>query len=743
MSIRLQLTVMMLAIGLVPTILIGVIAYFTISGELTRKTENQLTQIATSQQQKINSLLQKKQEEVTKLANQLDLQSALGRYVGTGSATARRETYDILLNKKVATPDIQAIYLLGLDGTIISSTIANVQGTKLPDSDYFVPQGQENNISVKEDPRDGISKLYITTKVNVNKQAAGYLNLIFRIDDITAAVQDYTGLGATGETIIAARDSNGDAVSLFPLRFDTDAALRVKLNSLQLFTESGETPRLLTDYRGHRALIVARSIGFADWAIAVKMDLSETLGPIDQLRNSLIGIVVASSLAVIAFSIHFTRAFTKPILHIARVARGFGEGDFSHRVNFKRSDEIGALGNSIDTMGRSLQELVSSLAAQRNRLQIILNSTAESIMAIDGNGRILMANKAAKELAHMHGSLIGKQITEIFQWKRNMQLVSIDYAREGTNTYPDLQFLDAAGENHYVKIIVARLSGEREMQAPHAIITVHDQTKSRELENMKVDFVSMAAHELRTPLASTRGYLELIAYKESKNLSPDVRNYLQYALKSTSELGSLIDNLLGVTRIERGTLTLQPNPVDIAADIKQAVKDAGFSAADKNITLAYDGPDEGCMVIADQIALHEVINNLISNAIKYTNKGGKVTVSIKAEDTNYAVSVKDTGIGIPKSAMQHLFSKFYRVRGGLNSGSTGTGLGLFISKSIIERHGGTIRVESQEGAGSTFTFTLPALDESRLTSLKKISHPHNTDITTGENHGWVTKNIAR
>lgn len=407
----------------------------------------------------------------------------------------------------------------------------------------------------------------------------------------------------------------------------------------------------------------------------------------------------------------------------------------------KRADEIGALGKSINAMGLNLQELVTSLESQRNRLSIILNSTSESILAIDKQGKILLANAATNDLTQLsERAIVGQNINDLFKWKRSLQDFAVDYTKEGTNTYNNIEYTDAADVPHYLKIIVSKIEGEQALMAPQTIVTIHDETKSRDLDNMKVDFVSMAAHELRTPLAATRGYLELISFKEGESVAPDVKNYLQQALKSTAELGSLIDNLLGVTRIERGTLTLRPDKVDIAADVQQAIRNATFTANDKRIALSYDGPTSECYVIADQIALHEVINNLINNAIKYTNSGGSVNVLLGREGTNYVIRFKDTGIGIPKQSLANLFTKFYRVHGGLNSGSTGTGLGLFISKSIIERHGGTISVESEEGVGSTFIVSIPVLDETKLAELK--AHEEQKHTTRG-NRGWTTKNIAR
>lgn len=742
MKIRTKLTILLLTIGLVPSLLFSAVSYIIIGNELTRKTVDQLTSTASSQQQKINGLLQKKQEEATKLANQFDLQSALAAYINNHDAADQEEIYTILLNKKVATPDIQAIDAIGLDGMVVASTLAGNENKKLPATDYAVKPDEESNISVKEDPRDGIDKLYITNRVSINKKESGYLNLVFRVDDIVAAIQDYTGLGVTGETIVAAKGPNNLPVSLFPLRFDTDGTLKTKLNLLGLFDANQQSYIQAVDYRGHAVIVAPRSVGFADWIIATKIDLGEALAPITQLRNALLIIVAFSSVAICILTLYFTRFFTKPILQVAEVALNIGRGSFSSRVSFRRKDELGDLGRSINAMGQSLQDFVTSIKLQRNRLAIIINSTTESILAIDQHGVIILANDATSELTGQPANAtVGKSIYDIFAWKRDMQPFKIDYGKATAHTYSGVQYVNAAGDIHYVKVFVSPVSGKQRLEGPQTIVTIHDETKSRELEDMKIDFVSMAAHELRTPLAATRGYLELVMFKEGADIKPDTRNYLQQALKSTTELGSLINNLLGVTRIERGTLPFNPEKVDVAADVQQAVRNANFTAADKQISLSYEGPESGCFVTADQVGLHEVINNLLTNAIKYTNNGGRVIVKLNRVGNMYALNFVDNGIGIPRHARPNLFTKFYRVHGGLNSGSTGTGLGLFISKSIIERHGGTISVESEEGKGSTFTVRLPVYSNEQLAALRAEQVGNAPEI--GGEDGWHTQNIAR
>jgi PAS domain S-box-containing protein len=393
-------------------------------------------------------------------------------------------------------------------------------------------------------------------------------------------------------------------------------------------------------------------------------------------------------------------------------------------------------------MRDSLKAFVSSIESQRNRLAIILDSTTDSILAVDKDGHITTANKAAVELAGRPShEIVGHPAREVFGFTSAAQPFTIDYSSAvGNTTYPNIEYLNNLGAKHYLRLIVAHLEGT-DLRPRQSIITIRDETKSRELESMKLDFVSMAAHELRTPLAAIRGYIELISFKQ-KRAQPEIKNYLQQALKSTVELSSLINNLLDVSRIERGTLTLNMGKTDLAASMNRAIRDVNFQAVERGIELSYIGPSEEYLVNADEIALREVITNLLTNAIKYTAPGGKVKASLEAQDESYKVAVVDSGIGIPKSALPHLFTKFFRVHGGLDSGSSGTGLGLFISKSIIERHDGTIAAVSEEGRGSTFYFTIPKLSAGKLAQVEAQAQSEPTTAMR-RHRGWVTKNTTR
>jgi len=593
---------------------------------------------------------------------------------------------------------------------------------------------------VVQDPSSGLDTLNISTTIIVNNENAAIVDVAYNMSDLTAVMQDYTGLGQTGETIMVAQDADGHAISLFPLRFDTTAALHTNLDSLHLYANNGGTFTDVFGYRGHEVTVSARPVGLANWVIATKMDNSEIYAPTVKLRNTLFTITAISIALILAIALYLALFFSRPILSIAETARKIGRGDLSARSGVKQNDEVGKLGASINAMGQNLSELVTRIETQRNQLQVILDNTSEGIAAVNKEGYIAIANKAAGELASVPGGqLVGKLFGSVFVWLKDGDPYPIDYQKPGTQTYRSLQYKDANGALHYVRLVVSEVIGVA--KDAQTIITIHDETRSRELEDMKVDFVSMAAHELRTPLAAVRGYLELLKYKEAANLHNGGGQYISQALQSTRDLSGLINNLLDVTRIERGTLTLHMDEVDLAASVYHAVKDSEFVANEKHIALHYSGPEEGCRVVGDDVALREIINNLLGNAVKYTPSKGSIDVNFVEKDGKYHISVRDTGSGIPKSALPNLFSKFYRVHGGLDSGSTGTGLGLFISRSIAERHHGTITVESEERKGSTFTFIMPKSSNEDLAAVKQ--QKQSIDLVIRGHRGWVTQNIDR
>lgn len=739
MNIRSKLTLVMILISIVPVSAIGFRAYATIDSELRARTKDQLISTASRQESRISDILQPKTEGLLKLGSQLDYQTALSKFINNGSRTALAEIDDILNEYESDSIDVESVYLTDTEGKALAATNSSLVGTTLAENLYKPIGTSERSLKLQQDT-NGIIRLFISTQQRVEGKEIGYLTSVYSIGDLTEKVRDNTGLGTTGETLIAQQNESGESISLFALRFDTAAAFNTNLDSLKIFSTQEEYYQA-NDYRNEPVLIAVTNVNLTDWKLATKQDISEAYGPIDQLRAAVISAVVILSVFTIVIAYYITRTFTVPIQELDKAAESIGKGELSTRTSVNRKDELGTLANNINTMGERLETFVADIEAQRKRLETVLNNTQESIIALDAAGNILLTNYATKDLTKVSPKeLKGKLFDSIFTWKQKDKEFKVDYRLPGVQHYSNLTYTDSEGGDHSVDIVIAGVDVGKEKQAgeTQTIVTIHDKTAEKELDDMKVDFVAMAAHELRTPLAAIRGYVDLVGRKMPKSAGPEVVEYLERAMHSARELAGLITSMLDVTKIERSSLELHYDKVDIAAELKIAVENVKFIAKDKKITVTGHGPEKDCWVNADQVALNEVINNLITNAIKYNNEGGTVDVFLKKDGNKYVLDVKDNGIGIPARSMGNLFTKFYRVDSGLTSGNQGTGLGLYISKSIIEMHGGTITVDSKEGVGSTFTIILPEFDASKVKNDESKN-----DNDTRRKRGWVTKSITR
>jgi signal transduction histidine kinase len=289
---------------------------------------------------------------------------------------------------------------------------------------------------------------------------------------------------------------------------------------------------------------------------------------------------------------------------------------------------------------------------------------------------------------------------------------------------------NSSGEKRVVALTIAPVVFQDQRNG--SIMTFHDVSKETELEEMKLDFVSMAAHELRTPLTAIRGYADLIEMQNAEDLDDTGRELINRLQISSANLGNLIDNLLSVSRIERNMFSVDAKPVDLSKTIAGVVDNLRQTAETKQQKIEFNHPHELPVVLADSFRIGQVLANLIANAINYTQEGGQLTVNVEKKDGFLEISVSDNGPGIAPEPLKKLFTKFFRVSGALEQGSKGTGLGLFISKSIITMHKGKIWVESEVGKGSRFAFTLPLAGTQDIATYQQSAAKNDLTVKNGQ-----------
>jgi two-component system phosphate regulon sensor histidine kinase PhoR len=352
--------------------------------------------------------------------------------------------------------------------------------------------------------------------------------------------------------------------------------------------------------------------------------------------------------------------------------------------------------------------------AQRRQVEAVLNVLRDAVIVTDGFNEVVMANQAAAQLLGFDlQEAMHQPVDRLIRHSRLAQVIADVRENGNVNECRHLEFDFSEGEGDQdgppvVYDVVFSCVENHKHEVGGVVTMLHDLTRERELAQMKTDFVSKASHELRTPLSSIRAYVEMLVDGEATD-EESRREFYRIIHNETDRLGRLIDNMLNISRIEAGIVQIERENVDIKPLIDRAVNTIELQAREKNITVHPRVADVDLCVEGDADMLYQVFLNLMSNAVKYTPEGGRITVTADSDNLTRSVvaSVSDTGLGIPPDALPRLFEKFFRVEN-YKRVAKGTGLGLSLCKHIVETvHHGQIGVESKLGMGSKFWFSIP------------------------------------
>ncbi|MBI3671174.1 PAS domain-containing protein [Candidatus Azambacteria bacterium] len=376
----------------------------------------------------------------------------------------------------------------------------------------------------------------------------------------------------------------------------------------------------------------------------------------------------------------------------------------------------------------SLTYISNELLKRKKHTEVIVSNLINGIIQYDSDFRVLLINPMAESMLGVkREDIIGKQI--------NTNLLNVDPKYESLVKvlYPALSddVRRIPSENGKPKVFEIKITKPLEMELQVTTISIHDRSgivngyvkvlrdisREKAISKTKSEFISVAAHQLRTPLSAIKWIFKMLMDGDVGALSKEQKEFLQKGYDSNERIIQLVGDMLNVARIEEGRFGYEFYYVDVIELIKKNIKTMGLKAEEKNIKLEFEGPkDEIKPIKIDPARIELVIQNLLDNALKYTQKNGNISVKIEKADNSFVkISVKDSGVGIPKDQRERLFTKFFRGSNVIKMQTEGTGLGLFITRNIVKRHGGDIRVESESGSGTTFSFTLP-LDESLIPS---------------------------
>jgi PAS domain S-box-containing protein len=471
-------------------------------------------------------------------------------------------------------------------------------------------------------------------------------------------------------------------------------------------------------------LIVAQTGGldspyYALWLLAIV-----TAGLFSGTATIVILIVTAVfyvvNLAVNGFDAHYTHD------HLIQLALSIVAGGLAEWIH-SRNRNATVQTNEIETLSGHLTE--ESLKAQA-----LMSSISEGVLVTDTQRRIQLFNKSAAELTGWdEKSAQGIDYQLVLKLKNGANDAELTpetdpiakVTREHTPIITrDLSMTTQGGRKLLVNLSVSPIYDDKKT-VTGTIVLFRDISDEKTVERQKDEFVSTASHEMRTPVAAIEGYLSLALNPNVATVDDRAKNYLTKAHDAVQHLGELFRDLLSVTKAEEGRLQGHNEAVNVTDLVKSAVDDMQFVAQKKALSLVFQSSSlRGNKAIApiyyvkaNPERLREVVMNLIDNAIKFTAKGG-ITVTLAGNDKEVSVAVADTGIGIAKEDATHLFQKFYRIDSSATRTIGGTGLGLYLCRTVIELFGGRIWVDAELNKGSTFSFALPRLNPAQVTALQ-------------------------
>ena len=435
-------------------------------------------------------------------------------------------------------------------------------------------------------------------------------------------------------------------------------------------------------------------------ALYVTANIEKVFKQINEINQILAGGVAVSLTITIIIGIFSAQTFTRPISDMRRQAQAMAQGNFSRKVHVYGDDEMGQLAIAFNHLTNQLQESQSTTESEQRKLASVLENMTDGVISTDRKGRVSLINDSALMMLRMTRDLVlNRPISSILGLEQ-------EYTFEDLIQVKDSIALDFSTEKEPYILRATFSVTQRETGFVNGLIVVlHDNTEQEKIDMERREFVSNVSHELRTPLTTMRSYLDALAEGAWKNeeIAP---SFLRVTQTETERMIRLVNDLLKLSRMDSKEYELNTEWVEFNHFFNSIIERFEFSKS-QNVHFKRLLPSADLFVEIDTDKMTQVIDNIISNALKYSPDGGDVRFGVTTSGTFIKVMISDDGMGIPKANVNRIFDRFYRADRARSRAMGGTGLGLAIAKEMINAHGGNIWAESEEGKGTTIFFTLP------------------------------------
>lgn len=594
MSIVQKIILWFLGLILIPILLVGGILFGSFRHYMIDQALSDLGHQADVQQQRVEDVVDQNTVQLAGFTSRVLLPMTLDRYNHAHKADDLALLNSTISTAKSQTPKYKDISILNLDGAVVVSTLPSAVGQDYSTKNYFAEAKVKNNSTDYLFVDDkGELDINLVGPIIYQGSAVGIIVIDASASNLVSVITDYSGFAKTGETDLAKRGANGDALYLAPLRFDTAATLMRSVDYrktdhpiIQAINGKSTTLQNAVNYRGKPVIAVTRPIQGTNWGITVETERAEVYQPLYDLRDTLLLLTFVVLVFGVFIALYAARLITDPIITLSIAARAMSTGDFSQRVDQGKSNdnnEFGLLAHTFNSMASHLEKL----------------------------------------------------------------------------------------------------------------------------DKMKTEFILLTSHQLRTPASAVKGFLSLLLEGYAKPLSPKQRELLLSAYEENEQQLRLVNQILSIAQAESDQMVIDKSAVDLVGLVQEIVHQLEPIAMEHHQTITVRRPKESVTVMIDREKMYMVIENLVSNAIKYSPDKAEVIVSVEHGADATVLKVQDQGFGIAREEMDQLFKKFSRLPNPNSVTAQGSGLGLYLVRMLVELHGGAIEVESAAGKGTAFIVKLP------------------------------------
>ncbi len=744
--IREKISISFLLLFLASVVLIGVTIGFVTYQTMQNVTGKNLQALSASRAAHIQTYLEQDIEKLKLITNRTALRKSLAHYNEAGDQADIDNVTNIIKDASVDIRDLEETLIFNVNGNLLSTSNSDNNKQNANQQDYFINGKEREGVYFIKD-KDNY-KIFISGPITLNNQLIGIGVTVLKIDSLARIIQDRIGLGETGEITLSFYDNK-----IF------EAMTAAASGQIKIFLDT-------LDYRNIHVIAASAYVNIARIGVVAKIDRTEALGGLRGLLLFYFFIIVIFSVIYYLLSVYLAKILTSSLEKMRLALKGIEVGNPVYNVQIKGQDEIAELSQDfklmIDRIKNSQEEInekvknqtadivnkskeiedrqrviiniledekmekekAESLAHDLIKFKLALDNASDHIVITDAEGIALYGNKGVETITgYSLDEVVGKKAGTLWSYPMPVEF----YQKLWKTIKTDKKTFSSEiinrrknGQIYNATINISPVLNDRG-EIEFFVGIERDITVEKEVDRSKTELISLASHQLRTPLSSINWYVEMLLDGDVGKLNPDQTNFAQEIYAGNKRMIELVNALLNVSRLDLGVFVIEPEELDITKLADIAIKEINFIINEKKIkfTKKYD-KTIGEIKLDEKLTMI-ILQNLLSNAVKYTLANGQVSLEIKNNDKNLEIIVVDSGIGIPKFQQEKIFGKLFRADNAAESAAEGTGLGLYIVKQILDYSGGKVWFKSVEDKGTTFYVNIPLSGMKKKIGTKKLT----------------------